>query len=1821
MGELNGAAGHLPIKSVKNLYGIVFALSLNFETRCVKFLYFRLFILAAFVFLLPACSFFIAERSVAGVDDSATFIVEQIKGQVVATRVNGLPEEFQVSYTACFRDFIHQDNTLQNSLFNIHFFEEPAIRENLKLPSVLGEEGKSLQTSVLNIIPEQGKANQNRPAKPVEKECSKSSFFLFSDSKASCISIRTDAAGCLNWTEVYPHRPIDQSVWFRYERAFEGTGVHKGQTFVPLAINPWLSTELSGSTSHIHQLVDLRYYSAKQKLISLKKSDVPQCRFCSSNKNKQDCDICKRKVKSLSSVMKDFEQNTNRPRLWLHKVDSQISQERIIINKTDITKQELQLLDRFKVCRPHTKEQQECDPPGRFFKVRLKLPLQIHVKNYRNEDNYPLLTRGQYAVQAYLFLKGDKGGHTLLHREMDFIHSTITGGKDAHLKSEFYLHLPYEHYGLPAFLALKVKAQGELKNFFLPFEGVFAFPGHFKEVIGRNTLDLESSSVAFYKKSKSTNSLIANYKLKGSWNKEQQTEGFRKAGWDIQLRRLRFSEISIDENKCPTAVDQWVRYVGEVCIVDPLTKQVVSNTDITVQRQDIFFKPSGRTEEGEAVLLPKSQRKVSDYKNKKQKDGNWYNTNGDLITKGKWYNTSGDVITKKDFHTSDTSGCLQWVDELPHKWYNKEKYFVRKMIFSKPEWGFEGERVIAINPWHWGFVFFQDITQLGYSDIRTTEQAKRAEPPQIVLHDFRSVFVDPIYTIDRFLGINLFQNLLLLFRIRIDRPDNITAGFGGQRPSSQDARRGYYFLRSILVKSHVEEQGSKGNQVINHEQFREQHQERQDWNSQTGQTLGRNEQQIGQMMNTNLEYITHFDTYVQIRDSMVNAYINTFFNLDQFIFIGSNNRLIVQLLPTDPKYYEYHDNSCEVNPARSVFKPFTEHELISKPFMGTFVPGDIRNWNIFRILSEKVNLSISKETKNMISLEDMNLDHFIEKGRQDSSEHELFTKLHSQLFVATGDWSSKSRQEIQTLRAVYHALYSVMDSFLKSPLPANDSSFLEPFHHFNIKKNRLIELLDNAMTKVSNILKGATNNKYKTMFQIHESLFNKAVSYLNDSSAKPAELHAEIKNIKNSFHRLITDILSIPLSLKEGPLPKNQKASRYFTEKSFPKEPNEWSGFNMNQFAKSEGLKVITMDDKPLVKDFLADLNNSAKNHNSYHNTYNQDIERLIKNRQNSAFAYIDKKIDKKALADDWQKHHENKIKTQQAEHQHLWNNFELLQQNNYQTISDFHALRKKIQTMYLPEMSHTWLAEILEHGVHSGTKETPEVMTFFHSLCGFWFDKFYTKYLEIEQLKTIYLNYMEHFRYYKGTLEHLSDKDGAFEQYQDLYKAMENFGLAPIDKDFLTQDYESHNSPFQTPVGFLKRLFSSESSNEETLKPVTRILYYSLLPSSLEQQLFIQSDMRMRMGSMITSSQNTFFKNFSLNSYRHPFFTCLGNPFEFFHIEKKIIVGEIGSGYSDLKYEYGTAKSYTIQQSFDYAYSAQWSMSRSFSTKLGTGFGFFGSMEKVINPLNVVNPVFSFSGIRLDSDWSTSRSDADSNRRQQSLRLADESLYLQLNHSAISIRLKNFRHCLVLRAKNQSFDGYESYHVWRKELAENFIYRIPYIKSGLMLCSKDIKDDELQNPFYITEDYFYMYQNLGEKGQFQNPLSFRNRPFVMSVRGRTEMQKLRFLTHAFVEPNKREGIEDYNPYQPMTNIYNAIPKPADSTRKMIQQVKLWDKTGFYPGVYDVTYDEGHYFFKNPQLEEKGMVEKLGGYFHRNNPFPYVRFDETLPLPERGDSN
>ena len=1665
-----------------------------------------------------SCTFF-GDSEDSPIDEGvkqSNFIVNEVEGNVLETSINGLPEEIQISYKACFRDFKLPDQVLQNTLFQVLLFE-----------NFQADELSESDTSS-------------------EAKCSNSSTFLFNEDAAnSCLEIRTDSSGCLNWTEVYPYKMINESVWFKYKRVMKGTGIYQGNEYIDMAMAPWLALDPSGSAIRI-QLVDLRYHKIKGKLVELKDDDIDECSLC--NKNDEHCSLCEFKKGSLSHVMDHFYKQSERPGLWLSHINSNINQE--YINIRTPTPQNLAMLKRFNVCISDT--DRNCDSPGRFFKIQLEMPLTIRVKNYRGEYEHLLLRRGEYSIEPILFLKeGDQ--NWVLHRKLEAVSSSLVPGSEkGNLKTTFYLHVPNENYGMEAFLALRVKPRGNIE--FLPFEGVFSFSSFLPEVMGARQLTLSDEVEDFYNRPKNKEkSFIQQLALKRDMEFEEDS-GFRKAGWDIQLRRLRFSDVITEEGKCPTPIGRHIRYVGEVCIVDPINRKPVSSAKIKIKRIDISFDENESSHNGESMDLTDTYRTgiVTDLKEGKDEA----ETHGGDSTEGfdeeKW---------------SGSDGCLQWVDELEHKWYDREHYFVRKMIFEEENTGFKGEKIIAINPWHFGFVFFQDISLLGVDSIRTKSGVKAIEKPKLVFHDFRSLFVEPIYTIDRWLGIHLFQNLLFLFRVRVDRPDNVAVSLGGQRPSAADLRRGYYLLRFILLKSHTEEDGGAGNMVVRHEDYMAAYHDNNaslstplseteksdtflDLNDvNTGWALGRTgkSDRIGQFMNTSPDYITYFDTVVFVRDGSVNAYINFQYDMDSFIFIGSNARIIVELLPTDPQYYKYEQGTCKVDANRSEFKAFTNHELISQPFIGSFVPKDLRNWNIFRPLDVKEYAKVKGYS--------INTDELINQSTSLKNKNpELFRAIQNSININVVEWGDSSREEAIYIGADLQSVYDSMESIIEA-LADREGSVVS-----STRRNQLSEFIYRVSRKLNIILsRGALEGTFKGKL----SNINQYLNNLRDEQLQSPALSLEnMKTIANNFLRLAEDLLpgnmqavvkSTAVSVENSPssslTDRVDEESRLGVCRSADKDS---STARACEFAENEGLKNIFMDGKDKER-FLEDLKEMSERYKQY--------------RQKYIKGHVEKSDDSDVF--------EDVVNSEEMEHRPV---------NQFTLFNDDHETHfiEKNEGMTLSKVSEDDLYKIILNGIHGGSINTSEVSVFLHLMCGFWFDKFYDEYLEERQLKTIFDKHNDHFNYYNALGASLLREYQSFQLDQYWSAIMSHYHLQEMMGWPLLEPKTPFIHPSESVDGVVEFVYSSVGRN-------SGILAMMSLPGLLGLD--------------------------NIYSYRHPYMKCLNNPLNFFHIEKKIIVGDIGSEYSDLEYSGGHFRRFSMQGSFDFSYALNWSMSRSFSTSIGTGFtglnvlGSSADAYKLLSPLHYVSPFFVYNGLRFSTDWSSSASDSESSRRQQTLRFA-QPLDLMISHTAISIRPTDFRHCLVIRPQNMAFQDYlERNGVWKPALKDSSVHQIPYIKSGLLLCSETMDLDTDGNPFKIPEDYFYIYQPVqGDQGEIQRQMNARNRPYVITVRGITELEKLMFLMQAFSEADEIPGNEDYDPLQPMTNPYYRKSDVFEGVKKAFYQAKVWDKSGFYPGVYNVRYSSDHFYYRIPTngKEPKGLFKEVMKWAYENNPIGYI---------------
>ena len=154
------------------------------------------------------------------------------------------------------------------------------------------------------------------------------------------------------------------------------------------------------------------------------------------------------------------------------------------------------------------------------------------------------------------------------------------------------------------------------------------------------------------------------------------------------------------------------------------------------------------------------------------------------------------------------------------------------------------------------------------------------------------------------------------------------------------------------------------------------------------------------------DYISHFDTLVYSDNSVLSAFVNLKFKTDQFRFLGSKNVVAIQIYPTDPKGYKYHEGTCDIDIEKSKFNPFKEHDLITPVHWGLYSSSDYGYFNIVRPMDENL------------------LEEFIQKPGNETAplpplETVNFSKQDNQLAYKAGQVLQTASSNLEELRDIF----------------------------------------------------------------------------------------------------------------------------------------------------------------------------------------------------------------------------------------------------------------------------------------------------------------------------------------------------------------------------------------------------------------------------------------------------------------------------------------------------------------------------------------------------------------------------------------------------------------------------------------------------------------------------------------------------------------------------------------------------------------------------------------------------------------------------------
>jgi len=555
---------------------------------------------------------------------------------------------------------------------------------------------------------------------------------------------------------------------------------------------------------------------------------------------------------------------------------------------------------------------------------------------------------------------------------------------------------------------------------------------------------------------------------------------------------------------------------------------------------------------------------------------------------------------------------------------------------------------------------------------------------------------------------------------------------------------------------------------------------------------------------------------------------------------------------------------------------------------------------------------------------------------------------------------------------------------------------------------------------------------------------------------------------------------------------------------------------------------------------------------------------------------------------------------------------------------------RKLMQMQELPTLSQGDLKGIIKSGINKDTVTGEKVNHFLHALCGFWFSRFMTsKYANTELLLDSFRERVKKTFYYKTkgivslpTPTPPPDNSKLSEEQQILQNLKTE--LDKLKKDYI-EDLKENN--IKGTIDDLHKWVNNESGYgfdselERSLREkMSELINNSVLKNekpSWEQKQSILSGTSESNEENEANEKNED-KTFQAEDYlnealaywdrphninrlikpkdHHPFRKCFMNPSHFFNFEKKVVVGKINSQsrYGDVNHqEGGEMLSLNISEDFLMNTQRDQGSNQDFSSDLGTGLtllalpllaisgivattsiatsGLFRSFSRSFFMKNQVGTgltLLAFTGLLGNIKYNYKSYEGTGKRKLLSIRLS-KGVELRAEHTPITLTLDNYHECLVIKPRFSAFESHtDKYkHIWEDV---NPVILSMYKEMGMFLCTPG----ENKN---ITENYYYIYPNYPVNSITMDTSDHKNKPFVISLRGKKEYKKFTHDLSCYVAQTTIEATEGV-PCRETRGKYEYLLSKnlefASDLRQGFEVPKLFHLTGDTPGIHSVYVEE-----------------------------------------------
>ena len=1501
----------------------------------------------------------------------------------------------------------------------------------------------------------------------------------------------SDSNGCIQWEERYRYKFVKKSQWIQLDRSIKTENhAYSGEILIPMAINPWLAESDKGRPA----ILDIRPHNSRNHTIL--EENIFQ-------RNGLDFLLTKSK--------EEF------PQIWASYVEVQIETNPQMAKQRDNNEScggnecdSLSESERLGILLKSYS--QTCQGPEdelcnkRYLKLNFLIPLKLRGYNTKGDIIDNEINGGKYDIDIQLVVIPDEVKQPYrLHDEV-CSHERVTLNEGQTQETRFLslecsVRIAYFNKNAKYKVYVEIKPDESLS--FKKFQGSYTFKFDFSGVKTKYVIDTDidekyravlktADEIDLFKQEDIKNMYAVIDPQKADTREDSRS--FHQPVLDgVNIFKYANVENTRDCSNNDNVVRRIVTFTGKVCLTDTLTNN---------KPKQIHFR----------VFLEKPDTVYTDTSK---------------VTLEEIFDTKDG---KRQTFQTDQEGCIDLPIPIKHNIYNRQQYFPVNIHFLSEEFNFYAQVKAALNPWQRAFQAHQDASKLSEQAIRFDTDGVRK--PNLIINQFKSVNLFPSYVLDKFLNIHLFHRIYFLFQPFIQRHDNVALGLDHR--SRELLRDGYYMARLLLLRNPQETR--KLNRVLSEE----------DLNKNKKEPLN---EKLGFDVHKP-EYISHVDTIVPVEANFVNLYMPLYVTTKQLYYAASRNLISIEIVPVDPAGFHFKEveegGECELDLDKTEWRPYYDHELKNRPYVGAFNMQNWTNWNILRYA-------------------DLDSDAIIEKseiGRQ----YKLFS-LSGEKQKA----SEKSGKEIG--RACVNGERMDEDPSEKLISECTGSEEYPASNHPVLEEQIEKQIQEDQKMLI------AQNNKV-----LEEYAEQNALKILDLSTAE-GELFE--KDIKRALERLnltpslidIEEVLSLlPESHREAlerDIEEQCRAGGFvnnFWDSVWPDKNCRHKLMKAYiNFLRKEKNSEGALNKQMLLSSILENINTKSDSYYDFLMS-NMKLDKgkimdIVDKRVNSANAELpDVLTFAKSLCPFW---FDSYLRD------YLEPNQMIAAHTNYIRKFDYYKI---LETEGLPEDTKLSLFNefIRLVGIIDPQTETDADFSTCHE-----------KYQACIISDHCQLNFLNSIKQgYCDKIQLSSVKNSCKELVEEECKRDPSLALCSLDltdqkgcsnkvNNFCTTNkdyplcYKFSNRCLRTYRSCMK---SESAEGLFDVKSIVRLKCFQ--NASFEYKSCLKKPENTEEKCQNELKELTDFQYRECANLYHqysPLKACLANPYQFFHFENKMIVHELSEG--NTTYREGFLRNFNVTGNFSLGSYMNWTAQRGHNMSHSLKAG-----PKV-------------PGVSLDLSLSESMSSNESNSSRRAVDVrAGEGAFFAIAQAILEVGVKKFQKCLVVRPRSHAFFSHlrNPYHINKKGLFARYkthnerpwteeakdFKKIFVSRPGLIICNP-VQERNPGEEERIEENYYYITQNQTDPGnsQFLNLYDLANRPFMNILRGRNEFIKYYHMMKSIVEGDNGNINENLAPREAVENMFIDYTHPVEEAVGLSLKLREFKQTGFYPGVYHYSED------------------------------------------------